>query len=75
MMGQLMKPKKTEITGETRLSAGGPSLVVRGVLPHLTAGAALDPHTHPERETGGHGRVLPAVHSPLAPAAPACLPG
>lgn len=58
MMGQLMKPKKTEITGETRRSAG-PSLAACGVLPLLTAGAALGPLAHPERETG-------------APARPAC---
>ena len=64
MMGQLMKPKKTEITGETRRSAGGWSLAVRGILPLLTAGAALDPHAHPERETGGRWRVPPAAHCP-----------
>lgn len=75
MMGQLMKPKKTEITGETRRSAGGRSLAVRGILPLLTAGAALDPHAHPERETGGHGRIPPAAYCPLALVAPACLPG
>ena len=72
MMGQLMKPKKTEITGETGLSAGGPRLAVHRVLPHLTAGAALDAHAHPEREPGGHGRVLPAAQ-PARPSSP-CLP-
>lgn len=68
MMGQLMKPKKTEITGETRRSAG-PSLAACGVLPLLTAGAALGPHAHPERETGGPGAscLQRAARSPRGP--------
>lgn len=73
MMGQLMKPKKTEITGETRRSAGPEAGGVRGPAPPDSRGRAGSACA--SREGDRRPRVRPACSAlPARPGGPGLPP-